>query len=88
MVDKDGQFTYSNIIAIRLNALTEIKVYPTTTSANLNIYSAEEDQEVRLYNINGQYIQQVLNGQNDISHLPSGIYVVKTNDKTVRIVKQ
>ncbi|MEY3241111.1 MAG: hypothetical protein RIR11_2549, partial [Bacteroidota bacterium] len=63
MVDKDGQFTYSNIIAIRLNALTEIKVYPTTTSANLNIYSAEEDQEVRLYNINGQYIQQVLNGQ-------------------------
>ena len=88
MVDKDGQFTYSNIIAIRLNALTDIKVYPTTTSANLNIYSAEEDQEVRLYNINGQYIQQVLNGQNDISHLPSGIYVVKTNDKTVRIVKQ
>jgi hypothetical protein len=88
MVDKDGQFTYSNIIAIRLNALTDIKVYPTTTSANLNIYSAEEDQEVRLYNINGQYIQQVLNGQNDISHLPSGIYFVKTNDKTVRIVKQ
>jgi FG-GAP-like repeat/Secretion system C-terminal sorting domain len=88
MVDKDGQFTYSNIIAIRLNALTDIKVYPTTTSANLNIYSAEEDQEVRLYNINGQYIQQVLNGHNDISHLPSGIYVVKTNDKTVRIVKQ
>jgi FG-GAP-like repeat/Secretion system C-terminal sorting domain len=88
MVDKDGRFTYSNVIAIRLNALTDIKVYPTTTSANLNIYTVEEDQEIRLYNINGQYVQQVLNGQNDISRLPSGIYFVKTNDKTIRIIKQ
>jgi hypothetical protein len=88
MVDKDGKFTYSNVIAIRLNALTDIKVYPTITSANLNIYNIEENQEVRLYNINGQYVQQVFNGQNDISHLPSGIYFVKTNDKTIRIAKQ
>ena len=60
MVDSDGKFTYSNVIAIRLNALTDIKVYPTITSAKLNIYTIEEDQEIILYNINGQYIQKVL----------------------------
>ena len=87
MVDKDGQFTYSNVIAIRLNAPTDTRAYPTITSSNLNIYTIE-GQEIILYNINGQYVQNLLNGQNDISHLPSGIYFVKTNDQTIRIVKQ
>ncbi len=87
MVDKDGKFTYSNVLAFKLNTDAAIRVYPTVTNATINIYTYNV-QRILLYNTNGQYVQNLLRGQNDISHLPSGIYFVKTNDTTIRIVKQ
>lgn len=87
MVDKDGEFTYSKVLAFRLNAVTKTKVYPTVTNAAINI-DTYKDQKIMIYNANGQYVQNLLSGQNDISHLPSGVYFVKTNDETIRIVKQ
>jgi hypothetical protein len=87
MVDKNGRFTYSNILAFRPNAITETTVYPTVTNSTINI-NTHKDQKIELYNTKGQYVQNLMIGQNDISHLPTGIYFVKTNEKTIRIIKQ
>lgn len=86
MVDQDGKFTTSNVLSFRLNATT-IRIYPSVTNSVINVYNPNA-QKIMLYNATGQYLQNLLSGQNDISHLPSGIYFVKTNDTTIRIIKQ
>lgn len=87
MVDKDGRFTYSKVIAITMNSTMEIKVYPTISNTMINI-SNTGSQKLLLYNSSGQFIKNLVIGQNDVSALATGLYFIKCNDKIIRIIKQ
>lgn len=87
MVDNDGKYTYSNVIAISINSAMDIKVYPTISNSIINI-SSTTFQKFFLYNSSGQFIKNLVIGQNDISALVSGLYFIKCNDKILQIIKQ
>jgi hypothetical protein len=82
MINKDGTFTYSDIRRLScINANNEIKIAPNPV---LNVFSVSGMQKgknsISIYNNDGKLVSS-FNGTNkkniDISHLPSGVYVLK-----------
>lgn len=89
-VDLDGQFTYSLIKSITINALKDdIIVYPNPIKSSqfLNIKSyLEEDFEVIINDASGKTLKTEWinngNGQISLSELPSGFYFYKIKGNT------
>ncbi len=86
MVDKDGQKTYSFNIVINIAKENLLQAYPTFVQSNLQIKNSN-GQTVYLLNAAGQLVQTLHEGANDVSMLSQGVYLVKTNEKTIRVVK-
>jgi|GEM_PF-1794160 len=95
LVDKDGNYKYSNVILIRLKTVAGISISPNPASDNLyiNINSTRNDvAQVRIINAGGNLVltrQEHLSvGTNsftikDVSHFIPGAYIVQivtTND--------
>lgn len=86
MVDKDGKYSRSKIIAFYISG-SGLHVYPTLTTSGIYIQSVEQ-KSFYLFNSSGQFIKYLRQGQNDISSLPAGIYLIKNGEEVVRISKQ
>lgn len=104
MVDKDGKFTYSQIIKLKTAGKgSQVEVYPTivTHKANISISAIENSNaSIEVYTLQGQKVKQqsvaVKTGSQthglDVSGLASGNYVIKvsTNNyqQSFKLIKQ
>lgn len=92
MVDTDGKFSYSNIVKIQAGAVSTFSILGNPVKDKLNITGLEIGTTLALYDNAGKILlQKNIQDQSfsiDISFLSSGVYFVKANDKTIRIVKQ
>jgi hypothetical protein len=97
--DKDGQFTYSTIVALSLDNKNVVLLYPNPVkqSANLTIsVNAPEDVQCRIIGNLGQTLRsqrfQVLAGSNtftiNVGNLPKGVYHVELKGKTINSIKE
>jgi len=82
MVDKDGQFRYSNIVEVDILPKTTLSVYPNPTNAKFIIegLSNSEKTIITIINSNGSIERTIqTSGTNftcDISCLPVGLHLV------------
>jgi len=72
----------------------ELRVYPNPTSNQLRItnYELREDTEIQIFDIVGQSVGVYPCGRPemaiDVSHLSSGLYFLKVDNKVVKFVKE
>lgn len=85
LVDRNGQFTYSNIIRINFSGTVKPSLQPNPATNMVYLDALEGYKQIQVLDITGrmQIQQQVRNNneQLDISNLAKGIY-------TVRIIKE
>lgn len=86
--DFDGQFTYSNIVAVTLGSQTSFKLYPNPTDNEMTIDVSNSSEEIKVIisDMNGRKVYgQIFNGNNGGSQtltiqakylLPVGMYMV------------
>lgn len=96
MINKDGSFTYSNIVSIPQKTVATLTIYPnpivnklvlnytrTTNAAQAAIYSIEGKKLVNISIPNGSVQTSV-----DASTLPKGLYVLQwLNNSTIKTIK-
>ncbi len=98
MIDNDGVFTYSKVIAIKNNQLTDTKVqvYPNPAKDFVNLSIADKTllkTELKVLDLNGKTVlrQKIESDQQviDISKLPNGMYILSfENRENVKLIKQ
>jgi hypothetical protein len=90
MVDNDGAFQYSKIIALNSekNNNKLLNIYPNPATQLLTIETTEEGDR-QVVNLLGQIVQRSKATQQiDVSALPSGTYFLKIGGQQARFVKQ
>ena len=67
-----------------------LSAYPNPVADKLYIENITSGSTVSIYNQVGQLVLEVLNAQQgiDVSSLPAGLYVVKNQSSTLKIIKQ
>ena len=85
-------FTTQNIgINTADNTLIDIYPNPTTGIVEVSLPQSFENQDIKLYNLQGVLLQtKVLHGgitQFDISSLPDGVYIIKVGEISKQVVK-
>jgi len=96
LVNKDGSFTYSNIVSIQVgsNGNTPFVVCPNPTSRQLIVnYVAANNAIISIYNLTGQKVLSIpTNGQPkttiDVSNLANGTYLLQYNSDTETLVSK
>ena len=88
-----AEFTTEINLGISEITATQIKIYPNPTSGELRITNYELPIEnVEIYDIAGKKLStfnfQLSTNSIDISHFSNGIYFLKINNKTVKVIKQ
>jgi hypothetical protein len=92
-LDATGQGTYTNIVSLGTLANDKVNLYPNPATDFIYIQSTEQG-EISIYNLVGTKVSTASAssiGTNivSIANLPSGMYVVRLNDKvSQRFVKQ
>ena len=91
MVDQDGKFTYSNVIAIRLNEKSKkFQVFPNPANEVLNVRASgnNETATLQIVDASGRKLKEKkinLNGNTsfsiDIKDLPKGVYTILFKSK-------
>jgi hypothetical protein len=86
-VDVDGSYTYSQIVTVfDKTRVNDISVYPNP--ANSFVYIKGLSHEAALYDIFGNKIMNIpMNGMIDLTELPIGIYIIKTESESIKLVK-
>ena len=89
-IDFDGAATLSNIVSVTFNIHQKLQVFPNPAKDKLSIISETESDYV-IFNTMGQEIRSGTLSNNrtdvDIATLPSGMYLVKTKEETVKFFK-
>ncbi len=79
-VDNDGAETVSKILTIKRDKSGEVKIFPSITTDNIRVESAESIESVEILNTLGQVVLSQ-KGDNtlviNMNHLTSGLYVVR-----------
>ncbi len=90
MIDKDNSIKYSHIISVNSNCNPSgFSVYPNPFSDKLKVANAAGTEIFVLTNSIGQTIYTGKNiSQQDFSHLKKGIYFLKINANTTKLIKQ
>ncbi|MDB5258680.1 MAG: Glucan endo,3-beta-D-glucosidase [Chitinophagaceae bacterium] len=65
-----------------------LAIYPNPVTNILNINQKDEDRLFSIYNHVGEKIMESTGNRIDVSQLPSGMYFLKTERKTLKFVKQ
>jgi len=65
-----------------------IAVYPNPVTTILNIHQRDESQFFSIYNHLGEEVMKNNGNQIDVSQLPSGMYFLRTERKTLKFIKQ
>jgi hypothetical protein len=88
--DFNTNFSYSNIIAVNNEVKQEISVYPNPASNFIYINAIKKDIPIQIYDSRGIIIFEALSIPEslDISHLPFGLYYLKTTDTQLRFFKK
>ena len=91
-VDNDGTSTLSKVVSVVATGKNgALKVYPTLATDKLNIsLESKETVDFNIFNLVGQAVQSgQLTGQKEliINHLPSGTYLLKVGNATVKFSK-
>ncbi|HOF16929.1 MAG TPA: T9SS type A sorting domain-containing protein, partial [Bacteroidales bacterium] len=84
LYNKDFQATDVGIADVD-NTNTELVVYPNPTKGIVYISS---ECDIKLYDIQGKKLQEIRGNQIDISSYPQGMYFLKVEGKTLKIVKE
>ena len=84
MVDKDGQYTYSNIAVIKLSSTKGISIYPNPAKELLNV-SSDHIVQLTLTDNTGRNVLTRKCGSSgfetiNVARLASGIYVLRVKD--------
>ncbi|MEO9021429.1 MAG: T9SS type A sorting domain-containing protein [Ginsengibacter sp.] len=100
IVDKDGKFTYSDIIRLKNNANSSFSVFPNPAKNNLVVTHPAGDQQsfIRLVQADGKVVYRLtisvgaIQSSLDISKLTPGIYFVLVyagnTTNTFKVVKE
>lgn len=92
MVDTDNSYEYSPIVAVQNQNLMSVSVYPNPVINDLTITSKLQEGTVEIFSVTGTsiYQSQINEGQTHLnfSRFPSGLYIVKINGKSFKILKQ
>ncbi len=93
LVDKDGSYTYSKTLAVRIDKpQSEFVLYPNPTSGNLTLDVPDSDAliSVSVYNSLGELIKTYSGSQNtiDLSREENGTYFVRLNYADKSVVKK
>lgn len=78
-------YNYNSLATEDFSSNNSIKLYPNPANAILNIETAVEIQSVEIYTIQGQKVVSSTEKQINVSHLASGIYLVKILDSNNKI---
>lgn len=89
MIDKNGKFTYSNIIFLENKKSSLISVYPNPAKGSVMINNLSENSKISIVNYLGQTVLQKSNLNSsiinlDISSLSTGNYAIIVNDLNER----
>jgi hypothetical protein len=84
LYNKDFQATDVGIADVD-NTNTELVVYPNPTKGIVYISS---ECDIKLYDIQGKKLQEIRGNQIDISSYPQGMYFLKVDGKTLKVVKE
>jgi hypothetical protein len=86
--DIDGAYSYSPVVVVHNDKKQVLHFYPSISSSCFFIDTGTTEK-IYLYNNNGQFIQLLQKGNNDISHLAAGSYYIKTaTSKAGVVIKQ
>ena len=90
-LDFDGKFEFSRIVNIKIGLTGLVKIYPNPVTDKLNIESEKTLGLVELINLSGKKLYAA-NYQGryfelEMSKFPSGLYTVKVNGESFKIVK-
>ncbi len=97
--DFDGAYTYSKVVAVNMDEKLEIpiSVYPNPATNRIQISTEQSEiDEIHIFNMLGQeFTAEVSISQSgesqfamDISSLPVGVYIIRTNNSFVKVYKQ
>jgi uncharacterized delta-60 repeat protein len=94
-VDADNKISYSQIVMIRTTNRAKLEVYPNPAKNSLQVQFTSSDRTLFIYDIAGRAVKTVMVNQRgtvslvlDISDLKQGVYIVKSGNESVRLVKQ
>ena len=69
--------------------LPSLAIYPNPVKDVLNIASDKPVHSIRIYNVYGTEVAHATDTNSiDVSHLPAGVYMVRTDGKVARIIKE
>ncbi len=83
--DVSSLYTNNSLTTDNFTLENKIKLYPNPANDILNIETALEIKSVEIYTIQGQKVASSTEKQINVSHLVSGIYLVKTLDNNNKI---
>ena len=93
--DKDGSFSYSTIVAFKVNKLSSLQLSPNPANASLYLqYSANEKGEAQILDPAGRVVRRIIlsAGENaltvDIAALKAGVYILRAEGESRTFVKQ
>ncbi len=93
MIDIDGQFSYSNIVAVKINQDSKLQIFPNPVNRFLFVEANGKGENAIVQIVDGQgrklkEIKIILNGETsfsiDVSNLPGGMYylILHKNEET------
>lgn len=90
-MDFDKKFTYTQILAIDNRREKEgVLVYPNPATELLYFQTENQEQPIFIYNTSGLLVKKLdtVPSSLSISDLPAGIYLIKTETESMRLVKE
>ncbi len=90
-MDFDKKFTYTQILAIDNRREKEgVLVYPNPATELLYFQTKNQEQPIFIYNTSGLLVKKLdtVPSSLSISDLPTGIYLIKTETESLRLIKE
>ncbi len=89
-IDFDGSHTYSEIAHVHQENSSQLEIFPNPVVDYLNFSHAIHESSIQIYDVHGRLLEETLAEKNqiDVSHLSTGIYVIKTQEGMGRIIKR
>ncbi len=84
MVDKDGQFKYSNVTVINIATGDPIKIYPNPARDYILVDGVKEGMAIEINDASGKLVKRFISNASNryvVSDLHKGLYFVKIHDK-------
>ncbi len=84
ILDKDGQFKYSDVVVVDIPLVNIITIYPNPTSNIIQIVGLQEGVAIEINDASGKLLKRFISNASNryvVSDLHKGLYFVKIHDK-------